>query len=155
MTAYATRACQSSFAPSKGNRNVAERRADERQTDLFGDGAHKTRPPARKLHRQDRRQGERAGGTDKAAGPTISQAEATLAELAARATPAELDELIRALPDDGLALLAVPSVRTLRRRLAKPGASGGRGRKGRAGALERAAHQLAAELGGMASGDDA
>ena len=95
------------------------------------------------------------GRTDGATGPAGPQAEATLAELAARATPSELDELIRALPDDGFAHLAVASVRALRRRLAKPAASGGRGRKGRAGALERAAHKIAAELGGSASGDDA
>ncbi len=63
--------------------------------------------------------------------------------------------MMRALTDNGLAHLAVASVRALRRRLARPGASGGRGRKGRAGALERAAHQIAAELGGSASGDDA
>jgi hypothetical protein len=134
---------------------MAERRADERQSDLFGEGARKTRPPARELRRQERRPGERAGSTDDATGPARPQAEATLAELAAGATPSELDELIRALTDAGLAHLAVASVRALRRRLAKPGASGARGRKGRVGALERAAHQLAAELGGSAPGDDA
>jgi hypothetical protein len=134
---------------------MAERRADERQSDLFGGGARKPRPPARKLQREERRPGERAGGTEKATGPAGPQAEATLAELAAGATPSELDELIRALTDAGLAHLAVASVRALRRRLAKPAAGSGRGRKGRAGALERAGHQLAAELGGSASGDDA
>ena len=134
---------------------MAGRPADERQTDLFGDGAQKTRPPARMLKRQGHWPGERAGGTEKATRLAGPQAEATLAELAARATPSELDEMMRALTDNGLAHLAVASVRALRRRLARPGASGGRGRKGRAGALERAAHQIAAELGGSASGDDA
>ena len=134
---------------------MAERRADERQSDLFGDGARKTPPPARRLHREERRPGEPTGGTGKATGPAGPQAEVTLAELAALATPSELDELVRALTDAGLAHLAVASVRALRRRLAKPGASSGRGRKGQAGALERAGHQLAAELGGSASGDDA
>ncbi len=134
---------------------MAERRADERQPDLFGDGAQRTRPSAPKLRRQERQPGERTGGTEKATRPAGPQAQATLAELAARGTPSELDELIRALPDSGLAHLAVASVRALRRRLAKPGATGGRGRKGRAGALERAAHQLAAEIGGTAGGDDA
>ena len=134
---------------------MAERPADERQPDLFGDGAQKTGPPARELRRQERRRREPVGRTDRVTGPAGPQAEATLAGLAARATPSELDELIRALPDDGLAHLAVASVRALRRRLAKPAAGGGRGRKGRAGALERAAHQIAAELSGSASGDDA
>ncbi len=134
---------------------MAERPADERQPDLFGDGAHKTQPPARKLRRHERRRGEPVGRTDGVTGPVGPQAEATLAGLAARATPSELDELIRALPDDGLAHLAVASVRALRRRLAKPAAGGGRGGKGRAGALERAAHQIAAELGGSACGDGA
>ena len=133
---------------------MAERRADERQSDLFGDGVRKTPPPARRLQRQERRPGEPAGGTEKATGPAGPQAEATLAELAAGATPSELDELIRALSDAGLAHLAVASVRALRRRLAKPGASSGRGRTGRVGALERAANQLATELGGSPSGDD-
>ncbi len=95
------------------------------------------------------------GRTDGVTGPAGPKAEATLAELAARARPSELDELIRALTDDGLAHLALSSVCALRRRLARPGASGGRGRKRRASALERAAHQLAAELGGTAGGDDA
>ena len=134
---------------------MAERPADPRQPDLFGDAAQKTPPPARELRRQEHRRREPAGRTDGVTGPAGPQAEATLAELGARATPSELDELIRALPDDGLAHLAVASVRTLRRRLAKPAASGGRGRKGRAGGLERAAHQIAAELGGSACGDGA
>ena len=134
---------------------MAERPADERQPDLFGDGARKMRPPARRLQQQERRPGKRADGTEQATGPAGSQAEATLSELAARATPSELDELVCALTDDGLAHLALASVRALRRRLAKPGASRERGRTGRAGALERAARRLAAELGGSASGDDA
>ena len=75
--------------------------------------------------------------------------------LAARATASELGELIRALPDDGLAHLALASVHALRHRLVKPGSGRARGRKGRSSALERAAHQLAAELGGTAGGDDA
>ena len=134
---------------------MAERPADERQPDLFGEGARRTRPPARKLRWQERQQEDRTGGTDRVTGPAGPQAEATLAGLAVRATPSELDELVRALTDDGLAHLALASARALRRRLAKPGASRERGRKGRAGALERAGHQLAAELGGSASGDDA
>jgi hypothetical protein len=87
-------------------------------------------------------------------GPAASHAETSLVDLAARATPSELDQLVAALPDEGLAHLALASVRALRRRLARTGASGTRGRKGLAGALERAARQLAAELGGMATGDD-
>src|SRR5215217_6759887 len=40
------------FCTPQGDRNLAERPADERQPDLFGDGAQKTRPPARELRRQ-------------------------------------------------------------------------------------------------------
>ncbi len=134
---------------------MAERPADERQPNLFGEGAQRTPPPARKLRRQERRRGERAGSTDNVTGPAGPQTEATLAELAARATPSELDELIRALTENGLDHVTLASVRALRRRLAKPAAGGGRGGKGRAGALERAAHQIAAELGGAACGDGA
>lgn len=70
--------------------------------------------------------------------------------LGTRLSPAELGELAAALPDDALATLALAAVRQLRRRLVR-----GRGRKGSASPLERAARQLAAELGGSASGDDA
>lgn len=69
------------------------------------------------------------------------------ASLATRLSPAELEELAAALSDDALARLVVAAMRQLRRRLARGG-----GRAGRPSpALDRAARQLAAELG--ADGD--
>ena len=73
-------------------------------------------------------------------------------ELAGHLSPAELDEFVAALPDDALAYLTLAAVRQLRRRLAR---SSGRGGRGRASALERAAQQLTTELGGQAGSDDA
>jgi hypothetical protein len=129
--------------------------ADERQADFFG-SADRASPPSPAPRPQERRsKGRPGGGTDEPAAPVAPAAEATPsieatpASLAARATPAELDEFVGALSDEGLAHLALESVRAVRRRLAKGAARGVRGSKGRAaGALERAACQLAAELGG-------
>ena len=63
---------------------------------------------------------------------------------AAQFSPAELDALVAALPDDALARLLLASVRQLRRRLSRAA-----GRP--APALDRAARQIAAEF---TSGDD-
>ena len=66
---------------------------------------------------------------------------------------AELDALAAALPDEALAHLVLAALRQLRRRLARAGgARPGKG-KGVVSPLERAARQVAAELGG--AGDDA
>lgn len=73
--------------------------------------------------------------------------------LAGRLSPAELDELARALPDDTLAHLTLAVVRQLRRRLIRASGRGKRTGKSRPSALERAAQQLATELGGS-DGDD-
>src|SRR5688572_5734861 len=107
--------------------------ADERQSELFGDDIRRTQPSARVPRRQEGRRTGRAGGADMPSGPAASHAETSLVDLAARATPSELDQLVAALPDEGLAHLALASVRALRRRLARTGASGTRGRKGLAG----------------------
>lgn len=74
--------------------------------------------------------------------------------LAARVSPAELDELAAALPDDALAHFVLAAVRQLRRRLARAGGRSGGG-KGHGSVLERTARQLAAELGGAGGSDDA
>jgi hypothetical protein len=135
---------------------VKRRSADERQSDFFGGADQASAPAARAPRPQERRSKGRPGGTDEPAEPApaapaaeAAPAETTPAALAARATRPELDEFVGALSDEGLAHLAVVSVRALRRRLAKGAAPGARGSKGRAtGTLERAARQLAADLGG-------
>lgn len=72
------------------------------------------------------------------------------ASLATRLSPAELDELAAALSDDALARLVVAAVRQLRRRLAR---GGGRAARRPSPALDRAARQVAAELGAESSDD--
>lgn len=74
--------------------------------------------------------------------------------LAARLLPAELDALAAALPDMALAHLAVAAARQLRRRLVRSGGAGKSGGRNRGSPLERAARQLAAEMGGSAGPDD-
>ena len=70
--------------------------------------------------------------------------------VAAQLSPADLEELAAVLSDDALARLVLAAVRQLRRRLARGG-----GRAGRpSSSLERAARQLAAELGGEGSTDE-
>jgi len=76
----------------------------------------------------------------------------SLDTLAARLSPAELNELVATLPDQGLAHLVVAAVRQLRRRLARAGRQAGRRRA--PSPLERAARELVVELGEH-SGDDA
>jgi len=72
------------------------------------------------------------------------------ASLAMRLSPAELDGLAAALSDDALARLVVAAVRQLRRRLAR---GGGHTARRPSPALDRAARQVAAELGAE-GGDD-
>jgi hypothetical protein len=130
--------------------------ADERQADFFGAPAPAPEPatpgarPAAAPQPGPKRDAKRRllpspGGQDARGGGGPGDT------LAARlSSPAELDELAAALPDDALARLTLAAVRQLRRRLAR---SGGRG--GASAALERAARHLAAELGGQAGSDDA
>ncbi|MFH6787408.1 hypothetical protein [Methylobacterium sp. MA0201] len=71
----------------------------------------------------------------------------TTAAFAARATAFDLDELVTALDDEGLAYLAVASARQLRRRLGRTNVGRSRSKDGggRRGPLDRAGGQLAAE----------
>lgn len=71
--------------------------------------------------------------------------------MAAMLSPAGLDDLAAALPDEALARLVLAAARQLRRRLARGGTRAGRRSSP---ALERAARQLAAELGGEGGSDD-
>ena len=68
--------------------------------------------------------------------------------LAARLSPGELDAFVAALSDDALASLVVEAVRQTRRRLVRVGRHGKTSGKAPSSPLERAAKQLAAELGG-------
>lgn len=88
--------------------------------------------------------------------PDPAPTDASVETLAERLTSAELDALVAAVPDGTLAHLVLTGVRQLRRRLVRAGAASGRAIKGRgASVLERAARQLAAELGGAGEGEDA
>ncbi len=117
------------------------------QADLFG-GAPK---PAAKV-RAVRQQRTGAPVTPPPAPNGHQAPEDGGGSLATRLSPAELEELAATLSDDALAHLVVAAVRQLRRRLARGG-----GRTGRrpSPALDRAARQLAAELGGQADPDEA
>ncbi|MBV9749417.1 MAG: hypothetical protein JO157_11440 [Acetobacteraceae bacterium] len=123
---------------------------DERQANFFGIPAPEPAAPDARPGRPSRtkRDAKRwlpsSGSQDAIDGDSLDA-------LAARLSPAEIDELAAALPDDALAHLILAAVRQLRRRLAR---SGRRGGGGRASALERAARQLVTELGEQA-GDDA
>ncbi len=122
--------------------------ADRRQADFFGVPAPAPAAPERLPAPKPQ-----PGQDIKRWPPTPDSGDAPLGDsidaLAARLSPAELNELVAALPDEALAHLVVATARQLRRRLAR---SGGRGGKGRASALERSARQLIAELGEQ--GDD-
>ncbi len=89
----------------------------------------------------------------------VSSGEVSVEVLAERVTAAELDALAAALPDEALAHLVLAGARQLRRRLVRVGANAGgrlaRVAKGRgASSLERAARQLAAEMGGVGEGEE-
>lgn len=118
---------------------------DERQADIFG-AAAPTPPAARKPSRRKDSNGDLPALNV----PDAPAADTSIDAFAARLSPADLDELAAALPDDALAHLVLVAVRQLRRRLAR---ASGRGGKGRGSALERAARQVAAELGGTDGSD--
>ena len=69
----------------------------------------------------------------------------------ARLSAPELRALVEILPDEALANLVLATIRQLKRRLAKTSRNG---QKGRISALDRAAQQLMAELGGQGDEDD-
>ncbi|HJS87464.1 MAG TPA: hypothetical protein VJ779_18580 [Acetobacteraceae bacterium] len=85
--------------------------------------------------------------------PPDASAEPDIDVLAARLSAAELNEFAAALPDDSLAHLMLAGVRQLRRRLARAAGRGSRSSRKGTSVLERAARQLAAELGGFGGGD--
>jgi len=123
---------------------------DRRQADFFGapaptPAAPERRPTAKPKSEQDIK--PRLPPLDSEDAPSSDSIEA----LAARLSPAELNELAAALTDDVLAHLVIATVRQLRRRLAR---SGSRGGNGRTPALERSARQLIAELSGQGEDDD-
>lgn len=153
---------------------VRRRAADERQVDLFGGTlpappAPEPRAAARKAPARKTASGERAPDPEPVppTAPEVEPAAEPVVEvkrlsptpdpgveaLASRLSPAELDEFVAALSDDALASLALEAVRQVRRRLVRGSGQRKGAGKGRVSPLERAARQLAAELGGQA-GDD-
>ncbi len=113
------------------------------QADLFGDVPKPVAASARTIRQQRVPPPAQAPNGHQAPGDDT-------ASLAGRLSPAELDELAAALSDDALARLVVAAVRQLRRRLAR---GGGRAARRPSPALDRAARQVAAELG-TEGGDD-
>lgn len=122
---------------------------DRRQTDFFGAPAPTPAAPARRPASKSA-PGPAPGRRPPPAGPDVASSD-NAEVLAARLSPAELNELVAALPDESLAHLVIAAFRQLRRRLAR---GGGRGGKGRASALERSARQLIAELREGGGDDD-
>jgi len=120
---------------------------DADQTDLFGAVPVPKAPKARaaRLPRTG------SAGQAPAAPDGPASVEEGITGMAARLSPADLDELAAALSDEALARLVLAAVRQLRRRLARGGTRAGRRSSP---ALERAARQLAAELGGEGSSED-
>ena len=117
---------------------------DRRQADFFGAPASAPGTPKPKPEQAIKRRSPSSNGRLEPVSDSIDV-------IAARLSPAELKEFIAALSDDALACLVIATARQLRRRLVRSGGSGG---KGRASALERAARQLIAELGGQDKGDE-
>lgn len=114
--------------------------ADGGQADLFG------APPKPKAPKARAARPQRMGPAGAPAVPDgLTAPDDGIPGMAARLSPAELEELAALLSDDALARLVVAAVRQLRRRLAR--GAGRRGQRSSPG-LERAARQLAAELGG-------
>ena len=121
--------------------------AGGKQPDLFGAVPNATPSKARAAHPQ--RPGP-AGKTPPSQNGSAA-AEDGITGMGAKLSPAELEELAAVLSDEALARLVLAAARQLRRRLVRGG-----GRKGQrpSPALERAARQLAAELGGAGDTDD-
>ncbi len=120
---------------------------DGQQADLFGDVFT---PKTRKARAaRPKRAGSAEGTPSSRDGPaTIDE---STAGVAARLSLAELDELAAVLSDEALARLVLVAARQMRRRLARCGKRAG---SRSSPVLERAARQLAAELGGEGAGDD-
>ena len=123
---------------------------DGRQANLFGapipaPAAPEHRPTPKRKPEQDVKR--RAPPSDTA----DVRSDNGINVLAARLSAGEMNELVATLPDDALAHLVIATMRQLRRRLAR---SGGRGGKGRTSALERSARQLIAELSGHGEDDE-
>ena len=126
---------------------------DGRQVDLFGEPAPAV-PAVRRAVKKRVREAEPGTVVEPAPeppaldpGPAVVR-ETSMEGMAATLSPAELDAFVAALSDDALASLVVEAVRQTRRRLVRGGQKGRPGGKARPSPLERAAKQLAAELGG-------
>jgi|tagenome__1003787_1003787.scaffolds.fasta_scaffold20468643_1 hypothetical protein len=126
-------------------------KTDARQADFFGAPTSKAAPPDLHLARKNK-----SSQKSKLAPPLPDNDRRierdSLDTLAARLSPAELNELVAALPDVALGHLVIVTVRQLRRRLARNNWDAGKRRSSTP--LERAARQLITELGEQGGDDD-
>lgn len=128
--------------------------SDARQADIFGVPAPEPKPAPTKPEPRPARQ-VKPSKTEAPSSPqavTVRPEPDSLDTLAARLTPAELSELVTALPDHALAHLVIATIRQLRRRLTRINGRAGKG--GASSPLERAARQLIAELGEQGDDED-
>ena len=126
-------------------------KTDARQADFFGAPTSTQAAPDLYLARKDKsRQRTKLASPPQANGVRIDRD--GLSTLAARLSPAELNELVAALPDAALGHLVIVTVRQLRRRLARNNSEVGKHRSSIP--LDRAARQLMAELGEQGGDDD-
>jgi hypothetical protein len=131
---------------------VAHRpKIDARQADFFGAPTSKAASPDLHVARKNK-----SSQKSKLAPPLSDNDRKmegdSLDALAARLSPAELNELVAALPDAALGHLVIVTVRQLRRRLARNHWDAGKRQS--SAPLERAARQLITELGEQGGDDD-
>ena len=132
---------------------TGKRDSDDRQQSLFGTPAELPRSPSTETPKQ-RPEPKIPRGRAPPATPPPDDPDPDHDPIPghlARLSAPELRALVEILPDEALANLVLATIRQLKRRLAKNSRNG---QKGRASALDRAAQQLVAELGGQGYEDD-
>ena len=126
-------------------------KTDARQADFFGIPSSELTVPDARLTRKNKPSQKIARASLLSANNERIEQD-SLEILAARLSPAELNELVAALPDVALGHLVIVTVRQLRRRLARNNREGGKHRSSIH--LERAARQLIVELREEGGDDD-
>ena len=132
---------------------TGKRDADDRQQSLFGTPADVPPLPTAETPKQ-RPEQKTSRGRARPVVPPFDEVEPEHDRLpgqVARLSAPELRALVETLPDEALANLVLATIRQLKRRLVK---SSRNGQTGRASALDRAAQQLVAELGGQGYEDE-
>jgi hypothetical protein len=132
--------------------DMAQRpKTDVRQADFFGIPTSKPTVPDVRLTRKNKSSQKIASASLPSADNMRTERD-SLDTLAARLSPAELNDFVAALPDVALGHLVIVTVRQLRRRIARNNRDAGKHRSSIH--LERAARQLIAELGEQGGDDD-